>query len=98
MFTLFYESGNHWFDVIANCCVWFLIAAALFFTGWVGYDLVTGPRKQREEVKRMLEGITSAKGAAVFGHELTRNLSGASKPFSRKAKTSKVPAHAELDS
>ena len=96
MFTLFYESGIHWFDVVANGCIWLLIAAMLTFMVWFGYDLITGPRKQREEIKRMLDGISDAK-RTNYRHELI-SLSGASRPFGRKASNKKTPAHAEVDS
>ncbi len=96
MFTLFYESGIGWFDTVANGMVWLCISAFAACMIWLGYDLVTGPRKQREEVKRMLEGINNAK-RTNYGHELI-SLSGASRPFGRKEKTKKTPAHAELDS
>lgn len=79
MFTFFYESGIHWFDTVVNGLCWMLIVSAVVFTVWLGYDLVTGPRKQRAEVKRMLEGINDAK-STNYGSQLI-TLSGASKPF-----------------
>lgn len=85
MFTFFYESGISWFDTVANGLCWMLIVSAVAFTAWLGYDLVTGPRKQRAEVKRMLEGLDSIMNLT------TRDISisGAHRPFApgKRAKT-----------
>lgn len=77
MFTLFYESGIGWFDVVANGLCWMLIAATIAFLGWLGYDLVTGPRKQRAEVKRMLAGLDTVQD--ITG--VSTSISGAHRPF-----------------
>lgn len=57
---MFYEDNTKWFETLANAFVWILIAAAAAFLIWIACDLITGPRRQRIEVARMLAGIEKA--------------------------------------
>lgn len=79
MFTFFYKSGITWFDTVANGCIWALIVAAVAFVVWVGYDMITGPRKQRAELERLLDGIDSQSVLTINTHK----VNGAAKPKTR---------------
>ena len=80
MFDIFYTGGPEWFNAFANGVCWFLIASVLAFLGWLAHDLVTGPKRQREEVKRMLSGLDAVQD--VTGISPKDSLSGARRPFS----------------
>lgn len=87
MFTFFYKSGITWFDTVANGCIWALIVAALAFVVWVGYDMVTGPRKQRAELERLLKGLDTST-AEINTHKDNGAAKLKTRPFgpgSRKA-------------
>ena len=61
MMNIFYHSHVAWFENVANGCIWMIIVTAFAFLVWVGHDIVTGPRRQREDVKRMLAGLDTTK-------------------------------------
>lgn len=91
MMDIFYHSGIDWFDNMANGLCWFLIFAAVAFLAWVGFDMITGPRRQRAEVVRMLAGLDTAKdisGVGVLNSH--KNISTSDKPKTRPFGPKKV--------
>lgn len=42
MWTLFYESGTKWFDVLANGSIYLIIVVFIAFLIWLGHDIITG--------------------------------------------------------
>jgi len=54
---MFYKADIPWFGIFANSMIWVLIVASAAFITWLAYDMITGSRKQREEVERMLTGL-----------------------------------------
>jgi hypothetical protein len=89
--NIFYKSGILWFDYVANGCIWALILTFTVFLLWLGFDLVTGPRRQRADVARMLSGLDTT--LAVTG--ISSHRAGApakSKDGNKVAKPVKVAA------
>lgn len=86
--NVFYVSDIPWFDSFANGMIWFLIVAAVAFVVWVGYDMITGPRKQRAELERLLKGLDTST-AEINTHKDNGAAKLKTRPFgpgSRKAK------------
>lgn len=65
--NIFYTSTITWFDYLTNGMCWLLIAAFATFAVWIGWDVVTGPRKHREEIKRMLDGLDTIQETTGVG-------------------------------
>ncbi len=57
MDDLFYHHGTPWFDYLANGSILLLILFFAIFVGWFIYSVVTGRKRDRADLKRMLTGL-----------------------------------------
>lgn len=70
--NVFYVSDIPWFDFMANGMIWVIAAALLALIIWIGYDVVTGPRKQAAELQRLLDGLDTSV-ASISSHKASGN-------------------------
>ena len=54
---MFYESDIPWFGVFANSMIWVCIVSGVGFAAWVAYNMIASKRKDREEIRRITEGL-----------------------------------------
>jgi len=78
--NVFYTSDVEWFGNVANGLIWAIILAFVGFLVWLGYDMITGPRRQRAEVARMLEGLETS-NTVISSHKIDKPAEIKKSPF-----------------
>jgi hypothetical protein len=75
---------------MANGLIWLIIVAVAAFVFWLGHDMITGPRRQREDVKRMLAGLDTTKDIMGVSLKAAHEPSSPFAPGSKQGKRRKL--------